>query len=131
MVGTIHLLPSAGVTGAEQLTALYGSDFSAPDAEILMRHRAVLFGILGTFLLYAAFKPSLQPPALSMAFASVTSFLVLAAIVGDYNEQLRRVARADVIALIFIVIAAVARAIAGHEPDEPDEPDAVFRCPRI
>lgn len=127
-VGVIHLLPLAGVAGAVQLAALYGADFSAPDLQILMRHRAVLFGILGTFLVYSAFKRSLQAVALSMAFASVSSFLLLATVVGDYNEQVTRVVTADLFALVLVVIAAAARALAGHAPGEST---AASRRPRI
>jgi hypothetical protein len=46
-----------------------------------MRHRAVLFGLLGAFLIAAAFLPSLQLAALVAGFASVVSFLYLSAAV--------------------------------------------------
>src|SRR5688500_9891888 len=55
VVAIIHLLPLSGVLGGEQLAALYGMSFSDPDLLILMRHRAVLFGLLGGFLALAAF----------------------------------------------------------------------------
>ena len=60
LAGVIHLLPLSGLLGAERLAALYGLDFSEPNLSILMRHRAVLFGLLGAFLVFAAFRPSLQ-----------------------------------------------------------------------
>ena len=59
VVGVIHLLPLSGVLGGAQLFSLYGVPVDDPNLEILMRHRAVLFGLLGVFLVYAAFKPSL------------------------------------------------------------------------
>ena len=51
IVGIIHLLPVSGVLGAERLSALYGLSFQEPNIAILMRHRAVLFGLLGVFLM--------------------------------------------------------------------------------
>ncbi len=109
VVGIIHLLPLSGVLGAERLAALYGMSFSEPNLAILMRHRAVLFGLLGLFLLYAAFQPALQSLAFIAAFVSVLSFLWLAGSVGGYNPQLERVYLADVVALACLVIGGAAR----------------------
>lgn len=109
IVAIIHLLPLSGVLGSERLAALYGLSFSEPNLAILMRHRAVLFGLLGLFILYAAFQPSLQTPAFIAGFASVLSFLWLARSVGDYNAELARVFMADIAALICLVIGAAAR----------------------
>jgi hypothetical protein len=104
--GVIHLLPLSGVLGAEALTRLYGLDFSTPDLEILMRHRAVLFGMLGVLLCAAAFKPALRKLALLAGLASVVSFLVLAFSVGGYGEGVARIVTADWVALICLVGAA-------------------------
>lgn len=60
IVGVIHLLPLSGVLGAERLGLLYGLQFHEPNLAILMRHRAVLFGLLGAFFIAAAFQPSWQ-----------------------------------------------------------------------
>jgi drug/metabolite transporter (DMT)-like permease len=108
LAGVIHLLPLSGLLGAERLAALYGLDFSEPNLTILMRHRAVLFGLLGAFLVFAAFKPSLQALAFIAAFASVLSFLLLAWSSGGYNAQVGRVVTADLVALVALVIGAAA-----------------------
>jgi hypothetical protein len=108
LAGIIHLLPLPGLLGAERLAALYGLDFSEPDLSILMRHRAVLFGLLGAFLVFAAFKPSLQPLAFIAAFVSVLSFLMLAWSGGGYNLQVGRVVAADLVALVALVSGAAA-----------------------
>ena len=76
-----------------------------------MRHRAVLFGLLGAFLIAAAFLPSLQLAALVAGFVSVVSFLFLAADVGSFNEQINRVVIADKVAVICLVVGAVAYAM--------------------
>jgi len=73
-----------------------------------MQHRAVLFGILGAFLIFAAFKPSYQLAASIAGFVSVVSFLYLAWTVGGYNEQIARVVVADVVALGCLFIGGVA-----------------------
>jgi hypothetical protein len=108
VVGVIHLMPLSGVLGSERLAALYGLSFDQPDLAILMRHRAVLFGLLGAFLLLAAFRPELQTAAFVAGFVSVVSFLYLAWSVGNYNAQIGRVFVADVVALVCLVIGVAA-----------------------
>ncbi len=107
IVGIIHLLPLLGVLGSEKLSTLYGLSFGDPNLIILMRHRAVLFGLLGAFFVFAAFKPTFQPLALIAGFISVVSFICLAWSVGNYNSQIARVFMADIVALICLVIATV------------------------
>jgi len=108
IVGVIHLLPLSGAVGSARLATLYGIPFDEPNLAILMRHRAVLFGLLGLFFVYAAFRPSLQVLALFTGFASVISFLWLAYSTGQYNKQVATVLVADVIALVCLIIGAVA-----------------------
>jgi hypothetical protein len=94
IAGIIHVLPLAGVAGSERLAALYGLDFSDPNLAILMRHRAVLFGLLGFFLIYAAFRPSQQP----MAFVA---------------GLISRVVTADVVAVVCLAIGAATYLLTG------------------
>ena len=107
MVGIIHLLPLSGVLGAERLSALYGMAFNDPNLAILMRHRAVLFGLLGLFFIAAAFKPIWQPLAFVAGFISVISFLWLAWSVGGYNAQIGRVVIADIVALGCLMVGGI------------------------
>ena len=87
IVAVIHLLPLSGVLSANRLTALYGISFDEPNLEILMRHRAVLFGLLCVFFIYAAFCVELQPIAFVAGFVSVISFILIANSVGDNNAS--------------------------------------------
>lgn len=108
VVGIIHILPLAGVLGADRLNALYGLAIDEPNLSILMRHRAVLFGLLGVFCLVAAARQSLQLIALVAGAISVVSFLVLAYATGGYNDALGRVVTADWVAAAFLIIGFVA-----------------------
>lgn len=107
IVGVIHLLPLSGALSAERLSTLYGLPFHEPNLAILMRHRAVLFGVLGAFLVAAAFRPSWQPMAFAAGGVSVVSFLWLAASAGGYNAEIARVVWADVVALVCLVIGGL------------------------
>ena len=108
IAGIIHLLPLSGVLGADRLSALYGTTLSDPNLVILMRHRAVLFGMLGLFFIFAAFRPKFQPLAFVVGFASVISFLWLAWSTGNYNMQINRIVVADLIALGSLIVGSVA-----------------------
>jgi len=107
IVGIIHLMPIAGVMGSAKLTALYGLNFEEPNLQILMRHRAVLFGILGVVIVFSAFRQSFQPLALVIGVSSTVSFALLAWKVGGYNQAIQRVVWADLAAIVCIALAAI------------------------
>lgn len=109
--GIIHLLPVSGVLGAEKLAALYGIAADDAGLVLLLRHRAVLFGLLGLLLVAAAFRPALQNLALGAGLVSVVSFLLLAGAPGQYGAGIGRVISADIVALVLLLIAALLRAL--------------------
>ncbi len=112
----IHLLPLSGVLGGKRLTALYGLPLDERNLAILMRHRAVLLGLVGLLLLLAAFRPELQAVALIVGFISVLSFLWLARSTGGYNARIARVFTADIIALVCLIVGAAAYVYLRHRP---------------
>ena len=107
IVAVIHIIPISGFVGVARLESLYGIPVSGNNMEILMRHRAILFGILGIFFAYAAFTPSLQPLAFLAAFATLASFFYLAIAVGDYNTAIRKIVIGDVVAAVSLLGAVV------------------------
>ncbi|MES2041183.1 MAG: phosphopantetheine adenylyltransferase [Pseudomonadota bacterium] len=109
VAGLVHLAPVAGCLGQAQLAALYGISVNGPDVEILLRHRAVLFGLSGVFMLFAAAKSELQWFALGAGLVSVISFLSIAIIVGGYNAAIGRVVMVDGVALLALVVASLAK----------------------
>lgn len=108
VAGLVHLVPVTGVLGGDRLAALYGVTTGDANLAILLRHRAVLFGLLGMLLVYAALRPALQPLALAAGLMSTVSFLAIALSVGNYNAALGRVVAADVVAVGCLALAAVA-----------------------
>jgi len=105
LAGLINLLPLAGVLGATRLQGLYGMAFDDPSLRILMRHRAVLFGLLGGATLAAAFIPAWRVPMALAALVSMLSFIALAALEGGGNTAIRRVVLADVVASVLLAAA--------------------------
>lgn len=108
IAGVVHLLPLSGVLGSEQLASLYGIGFTEPNLAILMRHRAVLFGLIGGFMLLAIAKPALRSAAIVGGIISVASFLYLALAAGSYNAQIGRVFMVDVVVLLCLVVGGAA-----------------------
>lgn len=105
LAAVIHALPLAGVLGAGKLLQLYGVPVADPNTELLLRHRAVLFGLLAALLGYAAFRPDLHRIALVAGLASVVSYLGLWAAMAGTNAALAVVARVDGVALVLLLVA--------------------------
>ena len=120
IVAAIHALPVVGVLGAGKLVALYGVPVQDPNLEILLRHRAVLFGLLAAFLACAAFTPALHRIALVAGWVSVASYLALALSVGGFNSALSNVVRADLLALVLLLAGGLAHVLQpGARPHLP------------
>lgn len=106
LAALIHLLPVAGVLGAERLQTLYQLGDLGPTEVLLLRHRALLFGVFAVGLLIAVFQPAWRIPAAGMTLLSVLGFLALAGLFREaLNPPLMRVVIADLIALPALLIA--------------------------
>ena len=112
VLALIHLGPLVGVLGIERVEALYGIDVAGPDLELLLRHRAVLFGLVGGYMLWSVWRPAQRSVAFVFAFANLVSFLALAWQVGDVNAALGKVAIVDAVALAFLAVGACAHVMA-------------------
>lgn len=102
LAGVINLLPLMGVLGAERLQALYSMAFDDASLRILMRHRAVLFGLLGGAMVAAAFIPHWRLPMAAAGLISMLAFIALALLEGGGNAAIHRVVNADVIASVLL-----------------------------
>lgn len=107
VVAVIHALPLVGVLGADKLVQLYGISVRDTGVELLLRHRAVLFGLLAAFLGYAALRPELHRLALVAGLVSVVSFLLLSWVQPNsaLSASLMTVVWVDLVALALLVVA--------------------------
>ena len=108
LVAMIHLPPLFGLLGVAKLEAAYDVSIVGPDLAVLMRHRALMFGLLGGFMLLAVFVPALQPWALALALLSAGGFVLLAWSTPGHNANLARVAWVDVAAVVFALVGLAA-----------------------
>lgn len=112
IAAVIHLLPLTGVLGGARLEALYGVTVTDTTTLLLLRHRAVLFGMLGVALGIAAFRPAWHVAACLSALVSVLSFLALAASGVALTPPVARVVLVDRVAAAVLVVG-LAAAVAG------------------
>ena len=105
LASLVNLAPVTGLISAARLESLYGIPFADPDLVVLMRHRAVLFGIVGGLLLVSAFHPPLRPAATVSGLVSMLSFVVIVFFAAEANEALKRIAWIDVGATVALVAA--------------------------
>jgi hypothetical protein len=112
LAAVVNLLPVLGVLSTARLEFLYGLLIQDPNLAILMRHRAVLFGIVGGLLAVSAFHPPLRALGIGAGLVSMLSFVAIAVSVGGYNALLSRVVWVDVVAALGLVIAAVLDSLA-------------------
>ncbi len=103
LVGLMNFYPVIGVLSADTLRNLYGVIILDNDLLILMRHRAILFGILGIFIVISAFRPNLQPSAIVVGLISMMAFIGLALGTGELGEPIQKVMIADLIGSLGLI----------------------------
>lgn len=111
IAAAINLAPVVGAFAPERMAALYGVELENPNLQILMRHRAVLFGLVGGLLVAAAFSPSLRMVGYTVGFASMVSFLAIAWLVGGYTAEIQRVVLIDVVGIVALAGACVVHGV--------------------
>lgn len=107
IVSLIHMLPLVGVTGRTALQKAYGIPVESPDLQLLLQHRAVLFGLLGLACLIAAFNAPWRPAVWCAATISTCSFTLFAWLAPSYNAAIARVVWFDIIAIAILLLIGV------------------------
>jgi hypothetical protein len=102
VAGLINIIPVTGVLGAARLEALYGQSFVGADLVLLMRHRAVFFGLLGGLLIAAAFQAQLRTLAAVAGLVSMGSYMLLALPPGEHGAAVQRVFWADMVGIVLL-----------------------------
>lgn len=99
-VGLLNAFPAIGMFSSATVAQLYGIEPPTGDLEVLLRHRAVLFALLGAFICFAAFRRSLQTIAGIAGLTSMLSFIAIAWLAGSYGPEVQTVVVADIIASV-------------------------------
>ncbi len=107
LVGLINILPLVGVISSAQLQSAYSIVIGSADLEILMRHRALLFGCVGGYVLLSVVKKEHQATSMIMAGVSMLGFVAIAHDVGGFNPAIARVLIADYVGIGFLALATL------------------------
>jgi hypothetical protein len=94
--GLVHILPFSFMFFTEQLQKSYGVDISDANLQLLLRHRAIFFGLIGVGMILSAIKKSFYGWASAIGLISMVSFVLLFYQIGGINQQLRSVMLIDV-----------------------------------
>jgi hypothetical protein len=105
IVGVINLLPMIVFFDATKTAKLYGLPIEGESLMILMRHRAVLLGLVGLALITAAIKPEFRVLAILLALISKFAFIFLTFTHSNYTDEVRQVALIDVGAIVLLIAA--------------------------
>ncbi|MGB0839282.1 MAG: hypothetical protein ACPGXL_04025 [Chitinophagales bacterium] len=104
----INLLPALLVFLPNRIASSYGIDVPNANYELLLRHRAVLFGIVGGLMLYAAISQKYYDLAVVVGLVSMVSFVILVPLVsGDINAALKKVMYVDLVGIAILVVGFV------------------------
>ena len=109
IIGVINFAPIIGIGSPNTLAKLYGIAPPTGDLLILMRHRALLFGLVGGLLIAAAFRSEFQTIAITAGLISMLGFIALAWWTGSPNAELTRIVYIDAWASIGLIVIAILR----------------------
>ena len=101
--GLLNFVPVIGVISTDQLSSMYGVEITSADMSVLMRHRAVMLGLVGGLMIVAAFRPTLRLPAAIVGLISMASFIVLAGLATEIGPNVSNVAIADIAGVVIIL----------------------------
>jgi len=105
--GVINFIPSILAFLPQRLANSYGIELSNANFELLLRHRAVLFGIIGGVMIYAAISKKYYRISVSMGLISMISFVVLFMSIQKINAELETVMKLDVLAIFILLVGMI------------------------
>ncbi len=104
LAGIINLIPFSLAFFPNKINASYGIDVTNINLELLVRHRAVLFGIVGGLMLFSAFTKRYYDLSVVFGSISMLSFVILYFSIGNINSELKKVMLFDVAAIVILAI---------------------------
>ncbi len=108
IAGMINMLPSILAFLPNKIGSSYGIEIPNSNYELLLRHRAVLFGIVGGILIYSAITKKNYSMAVLIGLVSMVSFIILLKLSdGEINAELNKVMNIDIIGIIILLIGFV------------------------
>ncbi len=105
IVGLINIAPSVLAFLPNKISESYGIEIPNQNYELLLRHRAVLFGIIGGLIIYSSISKKNYSMAVCIGLISMVSFVILLILSnGEINSELNKVMKIDVIGIFILLI---------------------------
>jgi hypothetical protein len=112
IVALIHALPLMGLAGTAALERGYGVRLSDPNLTLLLVHRALMFGCFSAACIGAIIKPEWRGLVIGLMLVSTIGFALICGVMAfdgaTINREITRVAIADGVAVIALLIARLA-----------------------
>lgn len=105
LVGLLNVTPAVVFFDPSRSLSLYGVELRSDDLGIIVRHRAVLLGLLGAAMIFAAFRREFIVPVVIAALVGKVAFLYLVFTTTSHTGKLGSDAMFDVAAIAVLVIA--------------------------
>lgn len=108
IAGAINLLPSVLAFLPDKISKSYGIEIPNENFELLLRHRAILFGIIGGLMIYSAVAKKHYEVSTVIGLISMVSFIVLFFLIGkDINSELKKVMTVDIVGTVLLCIGFI------------------------
>ncbi len=108
IAGVINFIPSFLAFLPSNINKSYGIEIPNADYELLLRHRAILFGIVGGIMIYGAITKKNYYLAFVIGCISMVSFILLSYLVSSQiNSELFKVLKIDVVGLAILIIGFI------------------------
>ena len=105
LAGIINLLPAFLAFIPDKISISYGIELPNGNYELLLRHRAILFGIIGGLMIYSAIAKKYYTIATSVGLISMVSFILLFFLIGkDINSELKNIMIVDIVASFILCL---------------------------
>ena len=105
ITGIINFIPVLVAFLPSKIEKAYGVALPDANFELLLRHRAVLLGIVGGLLLYAAFSKMHYNLVSIVGMVSMISYVFLYVLIdGPINPALTKVLQIDIVTIILLLI---------------------------
>jgi len=108
LAGVVNFIPSLIVFLPSKISDSYGVILPDANFELLLRHRAILFGIVGGLMIYAALSKKQYLMATTFGLISMSSFIMLSFIIdGNLNDELQKVVIIDGVVIGILLIGYI------------------------
>ncbi|UXE66520.1 MAG: hypothetical protein KA713_19080 [Chryseotalea sp. WA131a] len=105
VAGLINLLPSMLAFLPYKISKSYGIEIPNANYELLLRHRAILFGIIGGLMIFSSIVKKYYEIATIAGLISMTSFILLYFLIDrGISSELKKVMVIDILASLILLI---------------------------